>query len=66
MSHTAERIEMMQLLKELQHPDEMPGHTILRALQALRQLPEVERIRDEWCSEYVALRNKISPAVERG
>lgn len=61
MTHTAKRIEILRLLKEVQLHNESPGDTIIRALQALRDLPDVELIRDEWCVEYVALRDRLSP-----
>jgi hypothetical protein len=34
MTHTKERIEMIQLLQKLKVGDEKPGWTILRALRA--------------------------------
>lgn len=59
MNHTAKRVEMLRLIKQLQQPDESPGNTIVRALEALRSLPSVETVRDEWCAEYVVLRDAL-------
>jgi hypothetical protein len=63
--HTTKRIETLKLLKELQQPNEKPGATFLRALYALRRLPDVERVRDEWCNEYAALRDAQHGREER-
>lgn len=54
---TEKRIEVVQLLQQLRQDGETTGDVFLRGLRALKALPEVERIRGEWCNEYVALRD---------
>lgn len=65
---TAKRIEAVQLLHELRREGEPTGDVFLRALRALKSLPEVERVRDEWCKEYTALRDApdIKPELING
>lgn len=63
MTETEKRIEVVKLLHELRRDGEATGDVFLRGLNALKSLPEVERVRDEWCAEYVRIRDLSIPTI---
>lgn len=59
MASTEKRIEVIKLLHEFRNEGETTGDVFLRGLRALKALPNVEHVRDEWCAEYAAMRDRL-------